>query len=103
MTYKNLQRYVLSCGLLFVPVMLWDAAFTGLLPQPLSSEEFWRDIPPLVAYGENALRVIVIALPFLVPLDLSTAVQRRRLALFAIGLGVYFLAWLPLIAVPLSG
>ncbi len=96
-------RYLLSCGLLTVPILVWNAAFTRFLPPALGSMEFWRDIPPLVVHGENSLRFALVVLPFLMPLDVATIAERRRLALLVVGTLVYFAAWIPLIAVPQSG
>ena len=68
----------------------------------LASHEFSRDIPPLVAYGENTLRVVVMVLPFLMPLEVATLGQRRGVRLFVVGTIVYFLSWVPLMIVPQS-
>lgn len=95
-------RYVANCGLLLLPILLWNVAFTRYLPPALGSAEFWRDIPPVVAYGENAFRIAVVTLPFLMPLDLSTATQRRGLWLFVAGTLLYFAAWIPLMLAPQS-
>lgn len=54
MSETGLLRDTWSCGLLSVPILVWNIALTRFLPLPLASAEFWRDIPPLVAYGENA-------------------------------------------------
>ena len=97
-----LFRYGLSCGLLTLPILLWNALFSRYLPPAFEWEEFWRDIPPFIAYGENALRLIVVLVPFLMPLELSTIVQRRGLFLFLAGTVVYCSAWLALIFFPLS-
>ena len=102
LTQVRLREYVLSCGLLTLPILVWNMAFTGFLPPALGSEEFWRDIPPRVTYGENVLRLIVVILPFLMPLDLVTVSQRRGLILFTLGMVLYFLAWLALILFPQS-
>jgi hypothetical protein len=53
----------------------------GFLPPALASNAFSRDIPPLVTYGENTLRIVVMILPFLMPLEVATAGQRRGLLL----------------------
>ena len=98
----RLRDYVLSCGLLTIPILVWNMAFTGFLPPALGSQEFWRDIPPMVTYGENLLRLIVLILPFLMPLDLRMVSQRRGLTLFTVGMVLYFLAWLALILFPQS-
>ena len=102
MSETGFLRYVLSCGLLTVPILVWNVVFTRFLPPALGSQEFWRDIPPLVACGENSLRFVVVLLPFLMPLELATPVQRRRLLLFVVGTALYFLAWAALMIFPQS-
>ncbi|HEX4950830.1 MAG TPA: hypothetical protein VFZ34_29485 [Blastocatellia bacterium] len=94
--------YVWSCGLLTVPIFVWNLVFTRFLPPALGSDEFWREIPPLVAYGENSLRIVVFVLPFLMPLEVTTVAQRRGLLLFVVGIVLYFMAWLALMLFPQS-
>ncbi len=95
-------RYVVSCGLLTLPIVVWNVIFARFLPPPLASPEFERDIPLLVAYGEDALRSVVMVLPFLMPLELATAGQRRGLSLFVVGSLLYFVSWVPLMIAPQS-
>jgi hypothetical protein len=102
MSRTGVSRYVLSCGLLTVPILVWNIAFTRFLPPPLSSEEFWRDIPRLLAVGENATRLIVVGWPFLMPLEISTTSQRRGLLLFVVGVSLYCLSWVVLSLLPQS-
>ena len=85
-----------------MPILLWNAVFTRFLPPALASTEFSRDIPPLVGYGENTLRVVLMVLPFPMPLEVATVGQRRGLLLFTVGTLLYFLAWVPLMVVPQS-
>ena len=47
MSERGLVRYVLSCGVLTVPILVWNLALTRFLPPALASNEFSRDIPPL--------------------------------------------------------
>ena len=103
MSETRLARYLLSCGALTVPILVWNLALTRFLPTALASDEFSRDIPPLMALGENTLRVVVMVLPFLMPLEVATVDQRRGLLLFVVGTIVYFLSWVPLMVVPQSG
>jgi hypothetical protein len=91
-----LARYILSCGVLTVPILVWNIVCTRFLPPALASNELSRDIPPLVTYGENMLRIVVMVLPFLMPLDVATGGERRGLLPFVVGTLLYFLAWIPL-------
>ena len=102
MIRNHFFRYGLSCGLLTLPIFFWNVLLAPHLPPALEWEEFWRDIPPFIGYSENVLRLVVVLLPFLMPLELSTVVQRRGLLLFLAGTVVYFSAWLAVIFFPLS-
>ena len=102
MRETGLARYVWSCGVLTVPILVWNVVCTRFLPPALASTEFSRDIPHFVAYGENMLRIVVMVLPFLMPLEVATGGQRRGLLLFAVGTLLYFLAWVPLMLLPQS-
>jgi len=100
MSDLGIRRYALSCGLLTLPILAWNLAFMRLLPHPLSSEEFWRDIPRHLALGENATRLITVVWPFLMPLDITTSSQRRGLVVFVVGVSLYVLSWVALILYP---
>ena len=89
--------------MLTVPILVWNVVCTRFLPPALASNEFSRDIPPLVMYGETTLRIVVMVLSFLMPLDVATGAQRRGLLLFAVGTMFYVLAWVPLMIAPQSG
>jgi hypothetical protein len=102
MSETRLLRYLLSCGLLTVPILVWNVVFTRFLPLALGSKECSRNIPPLVGYGETILRFAVVLLPFLMPLEAATVIQRRGLFLFIVGTIVYFLAWVALMIFPQS-
>ena len=96
------SRYALSCGLLLIPAIAWNLVFTSMLMPPPAMTEFWRDIPaPLVAI-ENALRALVFGLPFVMPLQIETKLERRALLVFVLGTAVYFASWLALMFWPYS-
>jgi hypothetical protein len=95
-------RYLVSCGLLLVPILVWNIALIERLPSAISSSEVWGAIPQPLAFTENSLRVLVFAVPFFMPLHLSTKRQKRGMALFIVGTLVYFASWLLLIAAPQS-
>lgn len=102
MISRPLRYYIQSCGLLLLPILLWNFLFIGYLPPALATDEFSRDIPSFVVLGENTLRTATVLLPFMMPLRLTTAVQKRYLILFLTGLCLYFLSWLVLMAFPHS-
>jgi uncharacterized membrane protein len=97
-----MTRYLASCGLLTVPILVWNAVFTRYLPPALASSDFNRDIAPLLLFTENTLRLAVMVVPFLMPLDVVNAVQRRGLWLFVVGALLYVVTWVPLMVAPES-
>lgn len=96
------RRYFWSCGLLILPILAWNLVFFRFLPPAFAPAEFWREIPPFVGYGENILRFAVLLLTFLMPLEMTTAVQRRGLRLFVVGTVLYLMAWCALMLYPQS-
>jgi hypothetical protein len=97
-----IRRYVITCGMLLVPILAWNGALLERLPSPISNSEVWGAIPQPLAFAENSLRILVFAVPFFMPLHVSTNRQKGGVALFIVGTLVYFASWLPLIAVPQS-
>ena len=102
MTFRAFRRYAMNCGLLLVPAMVWNVALAEQLPPAFSRGEFWREIPPLLAFAENTLRIVVFALPFFMPLDIAAPASRHALLIYASGTLVYFASWLALIFCPAS-
>ena len=96
----QLLRYLKNVGWLVIPVLLWNAALSSRLPDSLSPEVFWFNIPALLSTTENAFRIAIFALPFFAPFELVTRSQKIGIAIFGIGLTTYFVSWLPLIAAP---
>src|SRR3990172_9980231 len=45
MSETGLLRYVLSCGVLTVPILAWNVVFTRFLPPALTSAEFLAGYP----------------------------------------------------------
>ena len=102
MRVPDLRRYGVSCGLLVLPIFLWNVAFSRFLPPAFAMSEFWRDIPTPLAYLENAFRLIVSVLPFFMPLELRSVRQRRGLVSYSIGVALYCLAWAAVMIAPHS-
>jgi hypothetical protein len=102
MKSQFILKYFLSCFTLTVPILVWDLVFTGKLPKGLQSEIFWRNIPPMLTYGENISRTILFIVTLLMPLSISTTRQKSGLILYFAGLLLYFGSWLILIYLPES-
>ena len=99
---NRFSRYALSCGLLLIPAIAWNLAFTSKLMPPSAMAEFWRDIPAPLVLIENSLRALVFGLPFFMPLQITTKPERRALWVFVLGTLVYFASWLALMYWPHS-
>ena len=97
-----IRRYAANAGWLTLPIFAWNLVMTSRLPESLSVDVFWRDIPPAIATGEQVFRTFVVALPFLMPLGLRRRSQRLGAALYVIGAGPYVLSWVPLVFRPAS-
>lgn len=51
---------------------------------------------------ENSLRLVVSVLPFLMPLELTSRLQRKGLIVYAVGAAFYFISWIALMRAPSS-
>ena len=101
-SFGLLRRYAGSCGLLLLPAIAWNVAFTSTLMPASDMAEFWRDIPAPLVFIENSLRAVVFALPFAMPLHTATQRERRALAIFVLGTLVYFASWVAVMYWPQS-
>lgn len=63
---------------------------------------FGKDIPPYIGTVENVLRLVVLLLPLLMPLTIASDSQKIGLAIFVIGVLIYFASWLAQIYFPES-
>lgn len=100
--FSQLFRYTKNVGWLLVPVLLWNAVFYARLPKSFSPEVFWLNIPVSLSITEKILRIAVFAPPFLAPFELTAKSQKAGIAVYCIGVTIYFLSWLPLILAPQS-
>lgn len=94
--------YLRSWGLLLLPVFAWNVALTSYLPAPWGTSEFQREIPWLLTTAEQTTRVAVMGLPFLMPMELATRMQRAALWVFGLGTVIYGASWVALIVAPAS-
>jgi hypothetical protein len=99
---QPLQRYSMSCGLLMLPIALWNIALFDQLPPTFAKPVFWHEIPLPLATVEKTFQIIVFTLPFTMPLELDSSIQRRGVFVFTIGTLIYFTSWLALIFWPTS-
>lgn len=86
------KAYFLNCFLLLIPVFIWDILFIDSLPKGYS-DAYWNDIPPIVAYTEHILKAVVFVVPAIMVLSLKTQRQKIGIAVYAVGVVIYFLSW----------
>lgn len=98
----NILYYLLSCFILIIPVVLWNVLFASSLPKRYAMDVFWEDIPSSIGTTENVLRLAVFVIPLLMPLSFKSDTQKMGLAVFIIGVLIYFSSWLLQINFPES-
>ncbi len=94
-----MKKYLLSCFLLVVPVLLWNVFLTSRLPAAYQPDVFTCDIPAFILMGENLSRTLLFLLMLFMPLS---AKQRSAWILYLSGLIIYAVSWLLLICFPES-
>ncbi|CAG5000057.1 hypothetical protein DYBT9275_02375 [Dyadobacter sp. CECT 9275] len=70
------------------------------LPPIFQPAVFGHDIPVAITYGEHISRIILFGLMFLMPLRMATVRQKAGLAIYFLGMLLYFSSWLMLICLP---
>jgi hypothetical protein len=102
MASKFSKYYLLNCFLLTIPILLWNIFLSAKLPLAYQPEFFWKDIPFVLALGENGSRIVLFLLTCLMPLQISTPEQKKGMLLYLTGTILYFMSWLLLIYFPES-
>lgn len=97
-----MKRYICNCFLLTVPILVWNSLLAGKLPQAFTQEVSGSDIPSIIIIGENISRLLLFVLAFLMPLKLESNRHFQGLALYILGLLLYFSSWILLIFFPFS-
>lgn len=95
-----IATYFLNCFLLTLPILFWNLLFASDLPGAYQPAFFWNQIPTWLTYSENTLRILVFLITLLMPIQISTTIQKRGLLLYLTGMLLYFAAWLMLMFVP---
>ncbi len=90
----------LNCFWLLIPLLLWNI----ILGPRINDERIISDAfsPIWLLALENITRMVVFALPLLIPLRLNDRLSKAGLSLFIAGTIIYFASWLPLLLAPTS-
>ena len=96
----KLELRLLNGFLLLLPLLAWNLA----LGPRLALEAIISDAhsPKWLLMAENVSRILVFALPLLLPLDFKGDWNKAGLAVYGLGTLVYFASWLPLLLAPAS-
>lgn len=85
-----MRKILLNGGWLVLIPLVFNVAFYRQLPRAFAAETFWKDIPAVISYPENILRIVIFATPFALSIDVARV---RGLALYVLGLIVYMTCW----------
>ena len=90
---KIIQYLYSSCFLLFIPVILFDVAFTKYLP-----EQYLKNIPHIVVPIEAAVRLVLIALAAVMKINVQDKKGKAGFGIYIAGLTAYFASYFVLIS-----
>jgi hypothetical protein len=96
----SLEIRWMNCLWLLVPLLVWNIVLRPKLSDPRLTSD--SNFPAWQLLTENGLRLLVFALPLLIPLQLEHGMSKAGLAVYILGTLVYFASWLPLLVVPVS-
>jgi len=96
----KLELHLLNCFWLMLPLLAWNLILGPKITDPRITSDDHSLKGLLIA--ENVMRMIVFALPLLIPLKLGDPLRLAGLIVFVVGTLVYFTSWLPLILAPKS-
>ena len=95
-------KYLINCFLLITPALILNLFWATRLPPMWQFESFWKDIPPILAYGERISSIVINILPVFMPLRVSTKRQRIGFMIYIMGALTYLLAWVLMVYFPSS-
>ena len=88
----------LNCLWLMVPLLVWNI----ILAPRITLEQINSDAhsPAWLLAAENITRIIVFALPLILPLRFQDKIGKTGLAVYVVGTLIYFATWIPLVWMP---
>jgi hypothetical protein len=98
------ELHLRNCLWLILPLLAWNIILGPRITDPRVTSD--AHSPKWLLIAENVARILVFALPVLIPLpgwaDFQSALPRAGLAVYMLGTLVYFASWLPLLVAPTS-
>ena len=92
--------YLLNCFWLILPLLIWNLVLGPHLTQPAILSD--AHSPKWLLILENLSRILVFALPLILPLQIRDGWGKTGLTVYILGTLVYFASWLPLLLAPAS-
>jgi hypothetical protein len=93
MTTKNYTKYLYNGVFLLLITMLWNIIFYEYLPETFSLENFTKNVPAIVLIGENIFRILTFGFTIFLLVGLRDKAQKIGLALYIVGVIIYFASW----------
>lgn len=88
----------LNCLWLILPLLIWNLAYGPKITDPRITSD--AHSPAWLLIAENITRIVVFALPLLLPLQLREPLSKTGLALYIVGTLIYFASWMPFLLAP---
>jgi hypothetical protein len=87
-----------NCLWLMLPLLLWNL----FLGPKITDARITSDAhsPAWLLIAENITRIVVFALPLLLPLQLKDTLSKAGFAVYIAGTLIYFASWLPFLLAP---
>ena len=85
---------------LMFPPLIFSLSLMSHLPAALTPALFNKDVPDVLLNGESIVRILVFALPVFFSIGISTKTQKQGLALYLVGIALYYLSYKMLIFFP---
>ena len=100
----KMELTLLNCFWLMLPLLAWNLILGPRMNNPRVTSD--AHSPQWLLIAENLSRILVLALPVLIPLprgsDWLSTLPKAGMAVYIIGALVYFCSWLPLLLTPAS-
>ena len=97
--FQNFDFSLLNNGLFILPPLIWNIVFINKTPAYYSL----GSAPKTLQISENVLRSATFILPFFIPINTDSQFFYPGLAVYSVGLGLYFSSWLLLMYFPELG
>ena len=86
---------LVNCFWLILPLLVWNLVLGPRITEPAILSD--AHSPKWLLIGENITRILVFALPLIIPLQIRDVWGKAGLAVYILGTLIYFASWLPLL------